>query len=956
MKTNNKKRKVFVIIVIVILLLLSLVGTLMFVYSSKQKKNKITINEKYLSKTTDNMYNLTEKIDSLNGEIITKEKIVDVSINVKSGNLNILDKKLENSKQWKFDEVSFVPGTNEVCINAKLEKSNLEQCFTINNYNEENIGNIDAGDTDNDGLKNYEEIILGTDSTKKDTDDDSLNDYQEIYITLTNPLAKDSDEDGIEDASEDFDEDKIINSEELKRKTSVHMSDTDEDGLNDYDELNEYNTVPIQKDTDGDGIDDYIEIYETNTDPNKKQQKIDVSKTSDDGIASVEIKNLNGRAYESLTITKADVSLLNSGIAGYILDAYEFSVEQDKIDAVISFDLSSIDLNDGTNPTIYYYNEETQMLEELATVVENGKAYAGVNHFSKYILIDKNSHDAIWSEDLSYLIGDNYNNLDVVFVIDISASMDENDPTDSRKQMMSNFISSLRNEDRAGVVIFRRTSQILNNGFSNSEGDKKKLITDVFNISNDNGREWDSGTNGSNGLYTAIKMFGDREEAKRYIIFLTDGLDTHQSYKYEEIYQLAKEKHITILTIGLGVEADGELLNTIAESTGGKYYHSEDSEGLYETHVDILKETEDYRIDSNNDGISDYFTKLICDGTITTAAGLNPFEGLSYKEIQKNDDQDQDGLKNGEEVKVVVLDDKVYLKYISDPVFVDSDGDTLEDMYDASPNHAFNSKFAIGNILNDKLDVSSLESDVAQFNSLFNKGKRVTKNLKSYIEYEQDGILKYSPAGLINVGGELTNAAVTAGAFMGGAIGAGDAHNAWKRYLSQTAIPYTEEDLVVKSTKKDKINDNSIYGSPDVQENLKNNYEMVMNAAEESVKDGNTIVIKSVKNLKGSGSDSNLNVFGFLHNSSSKIIAEVTNNNGKYNMKMRYFIVDVYDWKNAEECDIELPACVSEVHYFNQMLLGKAKAFLVKIEYDINITWEKGKEPTVTLLEGTPYA
>lgn len=956
---NKNKRKLIMIIAITMASLFILLGGSILIYKFVHMRNKITINEQYLSKIDDNMYNLTEKITSLNGKIVTREKISNISISVKSGNLNILQKDLDTSKTWNLSEISLVPGKNIVCVTALLEESKLEECFTINNYNKENIGNIDDGDSDRDGLKNYEEIIFGTDSVKSDTDEDRVNDYKEVYITLTNPLKKDSDEDGIEDAYEDFDNDNIANIEEININTSPYLMDTDKDGLSDYDEVNEYNTNPTSKDSDKDGLSDYDEVNETKTDPSVKNKKIDVIKASSDSIASVEIKNLNSEVYETLSITKADIPILNSDIDGYILNAYNFNVEQKEIEATISFDLSSVEISEDANPVIYYYNEQTQMLEELETTIEGGRAYTSVKHFSTYVLIDKTRHDAIWSADTSSLIGDNYNNLDVVFVIDISLSMDKNDPTDSRKQMMSNFISALKENDRAGVVLFRRDSEVLNDGFSKNDGDKKKLITDVFNISNDNGYNWNSGTNGSQGLYTAINMFGDREDAKRYIIFLTDGEDTHYTYDYEYIYELAKAKRITILTIGLGSSVDEELLEEIAENTNGNYYYSEDSSDLYENYIGILEDTDDYRTDSNNDGISDYFTKLICEGTIKTTTGINPFGDLTYEDIQKNADYDKDGLKNSEEFVITVLDNKIYLKYISNPTLKDSDSDGLNDNEDASPLQAFDSGFIVGKKLQDKVDISSLEKERDEFNSLFGTGEKTKKDGDKVIKYKKDGIDKYSPYGFINFSGEFINSVVTVGAFSGKLIGAGDAHNAWNRYYDSTAKTYTEKDLVVPSiTFNEKINEDSIYGSTDVQEYLKENYSMVMEIAEESIKNGDTQIIQSKNFLKGSGGDydNNLNVFGFLNSSSSHIISEVTNNSGEYLMKLRYFIVDIYDWKSTDECDISSPACVSEVHYFNDMLLGDAKAFLVKIEYDLEITWSLGEEPKITLLEGTPYA
>ena len=54
-------------------------------------------------------------------------------------------------------------------------------------------------DSDGDGLYDYQEKILGTDSGKKDTDGDGLYDYTEAFLSLTDPLAKDTGNAGVSD-------------------------------------------------------------------------------------------------------------------------------------------------------------------------------------------------------------------------------------------------------------------------------------------------------------------------------------------------------------------------------------------------------------------------------------------------------------------------------------------------------------------------------------------------------------------------------------------------------------------------------------------------------------------------------------------------------------------------------------------------------------------------------------
>lgn len=60
--------------------------------------------------------------------------------------------------------------------------------------------------------------------------------------------------------SDDFDKDGLTLEQEYKYDTDPFSKDTDEDGLNDYDEIFIYNTSPIDSDTDEDEMSDGIEV------------------------------------------------------------------------------------------------------------------------------------------------------------------------------------------------------------------------------------------------------------------------------------------------------------------------------------------------------------------------------------------------------------------------------------------------------------------------------------------------------------------------------------------------------------------------------------------------------------------------------------------------------------------------------------------------------------------------
>ena len=132
----------------------------------------------------------------------------------------------------------------------------------------ENEGNVSDNeteldlttDTDGDGVPDDVEELVGCDPNKTDSDDDGLTDYEELFVTNTDATNRTSVEAGVTDADADSDGDGISNREEMDAGANPLNTDTDRDGISDYDEKNTYGTGIALPDSDGDGIEDGEEL------------------------------------------------------------------------------------------------------------------------------------------------------------------------------------------------------------------------------------------------------------------------------------------------------------------------------------------------------------------------------------------------------------------------------------------------------------------------------------------------------------------------------------------------------------------------------------------------------------------------------------------------------------------------------------------------------------------------
>ncbi|MGQ9601064.1 MAG: VWA domain-containing protein [Candidatus Bipolaricaulia bacterium] len=173
--------------------------------------------------------------------------------------------------------------------------------------------------------------------------------------------------------------------------------------------------------------------------------------------------------------------------------------------------------------------------------------------------------------------------LDVILAIDSSGSMKLNDPRGLRIVTAKQFIAQLDpKRDQAGVVSWDNDIDFI-----------QPLTSDLERVTSKIEQVDASGATSLNvGLSAAIDEFiRGRPEAKKVIIFLTDGDGTYTfSGQPGAPASLARQKGIVIYAIGLGSEPVQRKLEDMASATGGRYYLVPTAEDLKQIYDEITAE------------------------------------------------------------------------------------------------------------------------------------------------------------------------------------------------------------------------------------------------------------------------------------------------------------------------------------------------------------------------------
>lgn len=182
---------------------------------------------------------------------------------------------------------------------------------------------------------------------------------------------------------------------------------------------------------------------------------------------------------------------------------------------------------------------------------------------------------------------------DVIFQIDVSGSMNSNDPSNVRVQAVNSYIGGMRVDDRASIVGFSDVAWVVNGRpltYTTLPG-KIDLMNDANTTACSPGCF--GGTNIDDALQvgnTWLITYSDRTRT-RVEILLTDGQCTVPAGlpcpNTNAIVNQAVTEGIVIYTIGLGSSIDQTFLENIAIPTGGRFYQASTPQDLLQIYADI---------------------------------------------------------------------------------------------------------------------------------------------------------------------------------------------------------------------------------------------------------------------------------------------------------------------------------------------------------------------------------
>jgi Ca-activated chloride channel homolog len=196
------------------------------------------------------------------------------------------------------------------------------------------------------------------------------------------------------------------------------------------------------------------------------------------------------------------------------------------------------------------------------------------------------------------------NGIDIMISLDVSYSMTTRDflmqsRIDGAKRIIEDFIDK-RKGDRIGLVTFGESSFLKCPVTLNFKLLKNVVERVVINPNNSHSTAIGVGLASSINRLLSIQNTDENPKSQSQIVILvTDGINNSGEISPQAAMEIAVQKNIKLYTIGVGSgeEVDTALLSSMANKTGGKFFHANTSGDLGNV-FDEIDKIEKHKIES----------------------------------------------------------------------------------------------------------------------------------------------------------------------------------------------------------------------------------------------------------------------------------------------------------------------------------------------------------------------
>lgn len=849
-------------------------------------------------------------------------------------------------------------------------------------------------DFDEDGLTNLDEYLNGTKPYNPDSDDDTLKDGDEVYLYGTNPQTGDTDEDGLNDAEEGTYGLFYAKYGILFDPNNPHTFDP-----NLLDGEVQFKQQVVQSVDAHDGIiTDISVVMDAN---GNLEQNLSIESVYGVDLMSSDVVGLIGDPFSfetnsnfssaTITFTVNQANLGSTNFSDLIVLWYDeenhkyvecttengFKTTRNAYISTVSVETTHFSTYMLVDSKAWYeaWDESYRKISAAAPTTSTGGSTTQVliDHYNTVFVIDTSGSmsddpngEWIGYDPLTRVLREDAPPRPPITSDAMEAYWLKHYGKNSCRRITAceNVIDTMYSNDKAAIITFSYGNSSYTKILSELTSNKTTLKDSLQNFTDVGGTCFSYALNRAVDLLQSSGEL-ERDDVINRIIFLSDGEpDNDTQTAIDSAVANAKANGIQIFAFGLGTASGDAVLENMATSTGGEFFKVIEASELpriveqaVTTQTDLSQDFASLMdVNSDEDSLPDVVEKfgLMFNGT--------PIETNIYKE-----DTDGDGLWDDEEV---IFDRTAFIAGLEDgkctegitffanPTETHSDTDGIEDKLDPEPLLEYDQRFYIAN---------DFESTIPQCDFVNDAWEESEDCYGSVDPDAGDWVASTTLLSSLALGDAFAYLPLPSSAiwsFMqdeNNSLTFRNLDNAADMlyyYLtnSTSELLLPEEDV----TEVISCHPNNIL-------HLQYNINQLMNAAEQTTLNTTNVLCTTsdsymrtvcMVDRESACELRNVEVNGTRHPSTMMdlttgiqadwnlalgscyggMLAEVCSNGDSYEMKYRYYIIDIYEWAGHE---IDADALSLMLHRLHE--IGLSHQYLFTGYYEGTISWKKGQ-------------